>query len=537
MSIIRSKKKRNPYVQIDKTPLLDIRLSWKARGLLAYLMTKPDDWEISIANLVGQSESDGRESVQSGLKELETIGYIVRERAQDPQGRFIGWHTLIFETPVDASDYINSRQPGNPLSDLPTHGLTEGGKTENGKTENGKAVCRQNRKRSNRKRSNRQSVSPTTENPLQLINKEELINDLINSPSYSPKGRTLLKSEENVTPQLEEPGTGNQPPRELLDITGQPLNPTTVGMRDVNEDVGCPVMSSDIVTPSLANLSNQPDSQFQAFNPHEEQCAAPSLVGNKAMKLEGVGKNELELETLQECRQNFKPAISQRDEAVNAISSRETSTEDEYSAPAALEAKIAATQTNPPAVLSHQPEQSRVEPNSFGRDENSAVLPLTLGAAIETSPTTPNPSQHQAPARLQADLTFHPRSVVRCDQENRYQPNQSDFPKNLDGSLSLPWDTNKRGAFDAQFENHMARSLMKYPAYCDLMAGELITKVRKHISAGRYDLKRRDELLIEWSAMHDPTRNDFSTESRTLTAKGAARRAKIARALNMKDFS
>jgi len=37
-------------------------------------------------------------------------------------------------------------------------------------------------------------------------------------------------------------------PRELLDITGQPLNPTTVGMRDVNDDEGCPVMSSDIVT-------------------------------------------------------------------------------------------------------------------------------------------------------------------------------------------------------------------------------------------------------------------------------------------------
>ena len=314
---------------------------------------------------------------------------------------------------------------------------------------------------------------------------------------------------ENLSPQPGEPRTGIQPPRELLDITGQPLNPTTVGMRDVNDDEGCPVMSSDIVTPSLATISNQPDSQLQPFNPHEEQRPLLSLIGNTAMELEGVGKNELELETLQECRQNFLPAIFQRDEAVNAITNRETSTEDEYFAPAALEAKIAATQTNPPTVLSHHPEPSRVEPNIFGRDENSAVLPLNMGAAIETSPTTPNPSQHQAPARLQADSRFHPRSVARRDQENCFDHNQSDFPKNLDGSLSLPWDTNKRGTFDTQFENHMARSLMKYPAYCDLMAGELITKVRKHISAGRYDLKRRDELLIEWEAMHDPTRNDF----------------------------
>jgi hypothetical protein len=42
MSIIRCQKKRHPYAQIDKTPLLDTRLSWKARGILAYLLTKPD---------------------------------------------------------------------------------------------------------------------------------------------------------------------------------------------------------------------------------------------------------------------------------------------------------------------------------------------------------------------------------------------------------------------------------------------------------------------------------------------------------------
>ena len=67
------------------------------------------------------------------------------------------------------------------------------------------------------------------------------------------------------------------------------------------------------------------------------------------------------------------------------------------------------------------------------------------------------------------------------EPENRFDRNQADLTKNLDGSLSLPWDTNKGLVFDAQFENHMARSLMQYPAYRDLMAGELITKVRKHI--------------------------------------------------------
>ena len=353
----------------------------------------------------------------------------------------------------------------------------------------------------------------------------------ITLPPNPPEDGNDCVVKENLTLQLEEPGTRVQPP-------------------------------------ILANLSNQPDSQLQPLNPHEEESAdaslignktielnkvgenqLESLIGNKTMELETVGRNQLELETRLEFRQNFDPARAQNDEAMNVIALRESSTGDEYSprvrvsksslprhsSPAGIETKIAATQTNPPAVLSHQPELSCVEPNNFGPDEHYAVLPTTKIAAIEPSPTTPNPSQHQAPERLQTDLSFHPRSVANRVQEARFDRNQADLTKNLDGSDHLPWDTLKRGMFDQAFENHMARSLMQYPAYRDLMAGELITKVRKHISAGRYDLKRRDELLIEWEAMQNPDRDDFSIANSNLTAKAAARQAKILRALNMKD--
>ncbi len=125
-------------------------------------------------------------------------------------------------------------------------------------------------------------------------------------------------------------------------------------------------------------------------------------------------------------------------------------------------------------------------------------------------------------------------SAARRENKNRYQRNQPEYPKNLDGSDCLPWDTNKRGVFDPEFEKHMARSLMQYPAYQNLMFGELVTKVRKHISASRYDLRRRDELLIEWEAMQaGHTADIFSSSTSSLTAKAAARRAKIARALSM----
>jgi hypothetical protein len=103
------------------------------------------------------------------------------------------------------------------------------------------------------------------------------------------------------------------------------------------------------------------------------------------------------------------------------------------------------------------------------------------------------------------------------------------LPKNIDGSVSLPWETEYRGKFDPEFEKWMARSLMQYPAFQNLMAGELQIKVRKHISAGKYDLKRRDELFIEWEAMQSGTDNGDSGYG--MTAKSVSRRAKIRSAL------
>ena len=78
-----------------------------------------------------------------------------------------------------------------------------------------------------------------------------------------------------------------------------------------------------------------------------------------------------------------------------------------------------------------------------------------------------------------------------CSKRDRLNRDRSRLPKNIDGSDSLPWETHYRGKFDPEFEKWMARSLMQYPAFQNLMAGELLIKVRKHISAGKYDLKRR----------------------------------------------
>jgi len=123
MSIIRAKRKKNRFVQIDVTPLHDNRLSWKARGIMAFLMTKPDDWNVNEKNLISQSDKDGRDSLRAGIDELKALGYAVKVPNRDSRGRIQSWETLVFETPEDREEWEQSLPvhiPGNPHSGKPT---------------------------------------------------------------------------------------------------------------------------------------------------------------------------------------------------------------------------------------------------------------------------------------------------------------------------------------------------------------------------------------------------------------------------------
>lgn len=94
----------NSFVQIPNATLRDERLSFKARGILAYMLTHTDGWKADYKALARVAK-EGREAVSSGLRELDDLGYrrVVRERRED--GRFdtvVHW----YDTPQPV--------PGNP---------------------------------------------------------------------------------------------------------------------------------------------------------------------------------------------------------------------------------------------------------------------------------------------------------------------------------------------------------------------------------------------------------------------------------------
>lgn len=87
MAILRKPKIRE-FTQIDNAVLQNERLSWKARGILGYLLSKPEGWEVRISDLLAASRKDGKDSLRNGLKELEFEGFLEWTQARGAGGKF-----------------------------------------------------------------------------------------------------------------------------------------------------------------------------------------------------------------------------------------------------------------------------------------------------------------------------------------------------------------------------------------------------------------------------------------------------------------
>jgi hypothetical protein len=92
------------YTKISNAMLCDSSLSWKARGLLAYLLSKPNDWKVIASHLETQSDHDGKASVVAGLDELERACYMLRTPRPKTKGQYAGWIIHVFEEPYKNPD-------------------------------------------------------------------------------------------------------------------------------------------------------------------------------------------------------------------------------------------------------------------------------------------------------------------------------------------------------------------------------------------------------------------------------------------------
>jgi hypothetical protein len=102
--IHKAKQQRRHFTIIENSSIQDARLSYRARGVLAYLLSLPDGWVTDHRKLASFAV-EGERAVLTALKELETHGYLIRRRFQDPTTGRWRTDTELVEVP-DASQQV-----------------------------------------------------------------------------------------------------------------------------------------------------------------------------------------------------------------------------------------------------------------------------------------------------------------------------------------------------------------------------------------------------------------------------------------------
>lgn len=94
--IIRVEHRRS-WTTIVNATIDDDRLSWRALGVLVWLLRQPDKWQANYRHLASL-RGEGQHSMRVVLKELEACGYLERRREQGDGGR-LRWVQVIYESP------------------------------------------------------------------------------------------------------------------------------------------------------------------------------------------------------------------------------------------------------------------------------------------------------------------------------------------------------------------------------------------------------------------------------------------------------
>ena len=96
MAVIRVHKTKN-YTVMANYHLRDKRLSFKAKGIMSFMLSLPDEWDYSV-NGLSVFATDGRDGVREALRELEKTGYLKMGQSRS-SGKFGKNEYIITEKP------------------------------------------------------------------------------------------------------------------------------------------------------------------------------------------------------------------------------------------------------------------------------------------------------------------------------------------------------------------------------------------------------------------------------------------------------
>ena len=96
-------KKEKDFVQIPNSILTSPDISLKAKGILALMLSLPDNWNFSIEGIASKCK-ESKECISNAIKELEIAGYVKRTMKHGDDGKITGMEYEIFEEPYTVTE-------------------------------------------------------------------------------------------------------------------------------------------------------------------------------------------------------------------------------------------------------------------------------------------------------------------------------------------------------------------------------------------------------------------------------------------------
>ena len=117
MSVFKIEKTKD-FTVMSNYHLRDKNLSLKAKGLLSFMLSLPEDWDYSLMGLCAICK-ESRDAIRSTLKELQKYGYLQIEKVRGDKGYF-EYNYLIYEKPHSIEKEISNPDMENPHLDNPS---------------------------------------------------------------------------------------------------------------------------------------------------------------------------------------------------------------------------------------------------------------------------------------------------------------------------------------------------------------------------------------------------------------------------------
>ena len=110
--VFKIEKNKN-YTVMSNCHLRDKNLSFKAKGLLSFMLSLPEDWDYSLNGLVAVSK-ESKKAIRGIINELKEHGYLVTEQTRGEKG-YYKYNYIIYEEPhiVEIDKNNPDTQKGN----------------------------------------------------------------------------------------------------------------------------------------------------------------------------------------------------------------------------------------------------------------------------------------------------------------------------------------------------------------------------------------------------------------------------------------